>query len=202
MTRAYLTSAERRARILDAAAGVFVARGFHAASVDEVAAAAQLSVGGLYRHFPGKAALVLALVAADADLAARRVEQAATAAADHGENATGVLLAGVAALFTRLAEPGSAVLHVEILAAAARDPEVAAAAAAHDAALSDHVRRALAAAAAPGSPAAVDPDAAVELLAVLVDGIAGRCAVLGSFHPGWHDLAAATARSLVEGPAA
>lgn len=67
---------DRRDRILDAALRVFAARGYHGASVEEIAAEAATSKGGLYFHFPGKQALFLALLEwARAELR-RRVEEA------------------------------------------------------------------------------------------------------------------------------
>ena len=49
--------------ILDAAAGVFLAQGFAAASMDQIRQAAGVSNGSLYHHFPTKAALADALYA-------------------------------------------------------------------------------------------------------------------------------------------
>src|SRR4051794_24769266 len=64
--RERLTNAERqartRARLLEAAAKVFARRGFHAASVDEVAGEAGYSTGALYHQFKGKEDLFLALL--------------------------------------------------------------------------------------------------------------------------------------------
>lgn len=53
---------QRRERILDAALGVFARRGLEAARVSELAAAAGMSQGLLYRYFPSKEAVFGALV--------------------------------------------------------------------------------------------------------------------------------------------
>jgi AcrR family transcriptional regulator len=53
--------AETRARLLEAAESVFARRGFHAASVEEVAEEAGFSTGAVYSNFVGKEALFLAL---------------------------------------------------------------------------------------------------------------------------------------------
>jgi AcrR family transcriptional regulator len=53
--------AETRRRVLDAAATVFPERGFHRATVEQVAARAGLSTGAIYSSFKGKADLFLAL---------------------------------------------------------------------------------------------------------------------------------------------
>ena len=63
---ARLTRAARRqqtrARLLDAAGQVFARRGFHAATVDEVAEAAGYTKGAVYSNFATKDALFLALL--------------------------------------------------------------------------------------------------------------------------------------------
>jgi AcrR family transcriptional regulator len=63
---ARLTRAERRqqtrARLLDAAGRVFAHRGFHAATVDEVADTAGYTKGAVYSNFANKDALFLALL--------------------------------------------------------------------------------------------------------------------------------------------
>lgn len=53
---------ERRAQLLEAAQSVFVARGYHAAAMDEIADRAGVSKPVLYQHFPGKLDLYLALL--------------------------------------------------------------------------------------------------------------------------------------------
>ncbi|NLT54237.1 MAG: TetR/AcrR family transcriptional regulator [Actinomycetales bacterium] len=52
----------RRAQLLRAAGEVFVARGYHAAGMDEIADRAGVSKPVLYQHFPGKLDLYLALL--------------------------------------------------------------------------------------------------------------------------------------------
>lgn len=63
---ARLTRAQRRQqtrdRLLDAAAQVFARRGFHAATVDEVADAAGYTKGAVYSNFTSKDGLFLALL--------------------------------------------------------------------------------------------------------------------------------------------
>ncbi len=48
----------RRAEILAAAAGLFAERGFHGVSIDDLGAAVGLSGPAIYRHFPGKEAVL------------------------------------------------------------------------------------------------------------------------------------------------
>ena len=53
---------QRRAQLLDAANEVFTTRGYHAAAMDEIAAAAGISKPVLYQHFDSKLDLYLALL--------------------------------------------------------------------------------------------------------------------------------------------
>jgi AcrR family transcriptional regulator len=57
----------RRAQLLDAAREVFVAQGYHAAAMDDIAVHAGVSKPVLYQHFPGKLDLYLALLEASCD---------------------------------------------------------------------------------------------------------------------------------------
>ena len=70
---------DRPDEILDAALRLFTAQGFAATRVDDVAAAAGLSKGGVYLYFPSKEALVEALVRRAmgpvADLAVARLSE-------------------------------------------------------------------------------------------------------------------------------
>ncbi len=52
----------RRAQLLDSALEVFVAHGYHAAAMDDIAERAGVSKPVLYQHFPGKRELYLALL--------------------------------------------------------------------------------------------------------------------------------------------
>lgn len=66
---------ERRHIILDAAEGIFAKKGYHDASMAEIARVAEFGVGYLYRHFKDKGDLYLAVVErkVDALLGATRV---------------------------------------------------------------------------------------------------------------------------------
>lgn len=71
-----------RERLIDAAAKVFARRGYHPASVEEIAAEAGFSTGAVYSNFDGKEALFLAL--ADREVAERVGEIRAVADAAEG----------------------------------------------------------------------------------------------------------------------
>lgn len=55
--------ADRRVRIIEAAERAFVRHGFHATTMQHVAAEAAMSPGNLYRYFPSKEAIVQELCA-------------------------------------------------------------------------------------------------------------------------------------------
>lgn len=58
---------QRRAQLLSSALEVFVAQGYHAAAMDDIAERAGVSKPVLYQHFPGKLDLYLALLDASCD---------------------------------------------------------------------------------------------------------------------------------------
>jgi len=95
---------ERRAQLLDAAREVFVAQGYHAAAMDDIADAAGVSKPVLYQHFPGKLDLYLAILDAGIDDLMAAAREALTGTTD---NATRVS-AMVNAYFTFVEEPGGA----------------------------------------------------------------------------------------------
>src|SRR4051794_8369500 len=58
----------RRNQLLGAAQEVFVAQGYHAAAMDDIAERAGVSKPVLYQHFPGKLDLYLALLDSSCDM--------------------------------------------------------------------------------------------------------------------------------------
>ena len=70
----------RRAQLLESALEVFVAQGYHAAAMDDIAERAGVSKPVLYQHFPGKLELYLALLeqAVDTIIKATREALAST----------------------------------------------------------------------------------------------------------------------------
>jgi AcrR family transcriptional regulator len=80
----------RRRQLLDAATEVFVARGYHAAAMDEIAERAGVSKPVLYQHFPGKQDLYLALLDESVDLLVEAVTGAVRSTNDNRQrvNAT------------------------------------------------------------------------------------------------------------------
>jgi AcrR family transcriptional regulator len=113
-----VTAAETRERLLRAAADVFAERGYDGTRVADIAAAAGVSNGALYAHFPSKADLLV-----DALRTHGRRLLADLFAADPDRSITDLLLA-IGRWLPRRREP-SGYLIVEALVAARRDQDVA-----------------------------------------------------------------------------
>ena len=76
-------ASRRRARIVDAARALFVANGFHATGVAQIAKESGIAIGQLYRDFAAKEDIIAALVARDcATFMARPVLERAIAERD------------------------------------------------------------------------------------------------------------------------
>lgn len=57
-----MTKPDTRTRIMDIAQDAVLTKGFDATSIDEIVAAAEITKGGFFYHFPDKNALALALI--------------------------------------------------------------------------------------------------------------------------------------------
>ena len=64
----------KRQRILDAARQCFIDHGFHAASMAQIAQAADVSVGLAYRYFDSKQAIMLAIIEQQLQVARERLQ--------------------------------------------------------------------------------------------------------------------------------
>jgi AcrR family transcriptional regulator len=73
----------RRRQLLGAAQEVFVAQGYHAAAMDEIAERAGVSKPVLYQHFPGKLELYLALLDEHAEGLVQTVRDALACTSDN-----------------------------------------------------------------------------------------------------------------------
>jgi AcrR family transcriptional regulator len=81
----------RRVQLLRAAQDVFVAQGFHAAAMDDIADRAGVSKPVLYQHFPGKRELYLALLEQQVDELTDRVRQAMDGTEDNRTRVDGAV---------------------------------------------------------------------------------------------------------------
>ncbi|HWH29007.1 MAG TPA: TetR/AcrR family transcriptional regulator [Mycobacteriales bacterium] len=73
----------RRKQLLSAAQAVFVASGYHAAAMDDIAERAGVSKPVLYQHFPSKLELYLALLDQHAEALVARVHEALESTTDN-----------------------------------------------------------------------------------------------------------------------
>ena len=150
--------AATRRRLLDAATAVVAERGFHAASVDAIAAEAGYSVGAIYSNFGGKDDLFLAVF----DEHAAWFEQVMSDAN-----------AETSAIETLLAEEQQFLVFVSFWSYAVRVPKVRRRLAARMARFREHVGRLVAERAeAQGGELAGDPEQVAMLALALFRGIA------------------------------
>jgi len=80
-----LPRSARRKQLLAAAQEVFVAQGYHAAAMDDIAERAGVSKPVLYQHFPGKLELYLAVLETQSDALVDAVRQAMAATSDNAQ---------------------------------------------------------------------------------------------------------------------
>src|SRR5215211_8874323 len=80
---ARLPRSARRKQLLAAAQDVFVAQGYHAAAMDDIAERAGVSKPVLYQHFPGKLELYLALLDTHCDALIQSVRNALASTSDN-----------------------------------------------------------------------------------------------------------------------
>lgn len=88
-----LPRSARRKQLLAAAQEIFVAQGYHAAAMDEIAERAGVSKPVLYQHFPGKLELYLALLDTHCDSLLTRVHRAMAATPDNKERVRNAMAA-------------------------------------------------------------------------------------------------------------
>src|SRR5436305_7677815 len=79
--RRRMAADERRRAILQAALDVFARRGYHAASIDEIAQAAGISKALIYEHFPSKRDLHVSLLESHVQATFERLAEAAATSA-------------------------------------------------------------------------------------------------------------------------
>ena len=163
----------QRTRVLEAARKCFIDSGFHAASMTDIAAAAGMSVGLIYRYFANKSAIVNAIIEnhleeGECELVSgihspREIARAVLAALDcwHGDGDGRV----------------NAALFLEITAESTRDAHIAAAVRKADEfmqrSLTEMLRRCALAAGIRLNAAAVR--GRVQILQCLIEGLAVRC---------------------------
>lgn len=162
-------------RLIAAAETVFARRGLRAATVAEIADEAAISAGLLYRYFPGKADLAVAIVDRD-----RAETVAAIESLDEvGDARQALTLLIEGWIDAALSDRAACALVGDIAAEAGRDGVIAAAAAAHEAAVVGAVTTLVARAGRPG----IDAAAVAVLLVSALDGLTMRVGGSKEFDP-------------------
>jgi AcrR family transcriptional regulator len=113
--------AQTRLRLLQAAAAVFTRRGYHAATVDEVAEEAGYTVGALYSNFSGKQDLFLAMLEEHFDRQMAVYSEISSRGTTMEEKARGAANHWITFLETN---PQFFPLYVEFWGLALRDPDL------------------------------------------------------------------------------
>src|SRR3954462_12975048 len=99
-----LPRSARRKQLLAAAQEVFVANGYHAAAMADIADPAGVSKPVLYQHFPGKLELYLALLDQHVEVLGEQVRTALQSTRDNKQRVEGC----IAAYFAFVDDPGGA----------------------------------------------------------------------------------------------
>jgi AcrR family transcriptional regulator len=167
---------DRRELILSAAERAFVREGFHAASMQDVAAEAGMSPGNLYRYFPSKEAIVAGLCARDQQELAENVRMLV---------ACGDPLGGIEMMLRRhlVEEPRERFrMIVEIWAEATRKPEIAELCGGIDSVVRQGLAQVIESAVALGiAPSDLDVDFVVRTMLTVVTGLFKRRALEAQF---------------------
>lgn len=110
----------RRQQVLDAAAECFRRRGFHGASMAEIAKTAGMSAGHIYNLFENKDDVIAAIVERDRDEIVRRIQETLD-----GEDVMDAMLAAVEDSCHQPDRDAEAALNLEVLAEASRNAKLA-----------------------------------------------------------------------------
>lgn len=163
------TQEARRRQILDAACDCARRSGFHGASMAEIAQAAGMSVGQIYRHFENKEAIIAAIVERDGEAMREKFSQMETFGGRLCEEIVDACGRAVGPNY----DPERTALMLEMLAEAARNPQVGATLQAADAKERGYKLRLLRQASGPGCS---DREliARGEALSMLFEGMAVR----------------------------
>ena len=112
----------RRQQIIDAASACVRRAGFHGASMAEIAQAASLSVGQIYRYFDNKEAIIAAIVARDV----AEMRDKFSELQNSGQPLLEAIISNCSQAVDDYYDPERSALILEVVAEAARNPRVAA----------------------------------------------------------------------------
>ena len=160
----------RRDEILASAERCFVEKGFHQASVAEIAAGAGLSMGLMYRYFKSKEEIVLCFVALEKAADLKLIGKLATTS-----DLRATLDAQLDLLIQQSFAPKSARIIVEVMAEAGRNPAILAALQRNDLALRTALADAITQQQRAGRMSAhLEPILVSSTLMTVFDGVLGR----------------------------
>ncbi|WP_420334104.1 TetR/AcrR family transcriptional regulator [Roseibium sp.] len=109
----------RRQRIIEAAATLFILKGFHQTGMRDIASQAGISLGNLYNHFKGKHEIIAAI----AEMETAEMEPLLDLLETPGARGRDVLIPFAKAYFRTCSLPENAALSAEIIAEVFRNPE-------------------------------------------------------------------------------
>lgn len=113
-------TARRRRLIIEAAATLFILKGFHQTGMRDIAGQAEISLGNLYNHFKGKHEIIAAISeieAVDMEPLLSRLESAPV-------SDSAALIEFAEAYFAVCSSPANAALSAEIVAEIFRNPDI------------------------------------------------------------------------------
>ena len=110
----------RRLKLVQAAIRCFEESGFHGASMSQISEAAGMSVGHIYHYFPGKEALIAAIVEVKLEETFQRMNAAARKA-----SLFDALVARAGDCTANETKPGERAVFFEIVAEGERNPKIA-----------------------------------------------------------------------------
>lgn len=162
----------RRRQVLDAAGACFREEGFHGASMNRIAARADMSVGHIYRYFDSKDAIIIALVQRDCaqfDTWMRRM----ISRADDVES----IIANLRKNIPWLLDRDRAAIFLEMHAEAGRNPKIAAVLREMEQNLRSLMQELIGRARSRTPGACELTEATLEMLLLMIHGIAARIIV-------------------------
>jgi AcrR family transcriptional regulator len=165
-------AARQRERILDAAESCFIASGFHAASMAQIAATADISAGLIYRYFQSKSTIVKAIIDRHLESESLRVIDRLNATDDMVDE-----LLNVFERYRSRQDPKmNAALMLELTAESTRDPKLMQVVRSKDRVIGASLRQAVrrSAAAQGVRLSAVEARTRAVMLQCLVEGLAMR----------------------------
>lgn len=119
MSKRETTTRQRRSLIVEAAAECFIKKGFHQASIRDIARTAGVSLGNLYNHFAGKDDLIAEFAVIEAEMIDRL-----TGKVDLESNPLRALERFTLDYLDMARDPANAALTMELTAEALRNPDI------------------------------------------------------------------------------